>query len=918
VGLLGRRAEQEAVDALVVQARAGRSGTLLLRGEAGIGKTALLEYARALAKRSGFQVEAATGVESESHFAFAGLHQLCSPLLERIDALPDPQRSALGVALGLRSGMAPDRFLVGLAALNLLADASGRRPLLCLVDDAQWLDEASSQILAFVARRLSAERIALVFACRDPSGSDGESDLSTFAGLPELRLVGIDDTNARSLLVSALGTAVDERVRERIIAESRGNPLALLELPLSSGASQLAGGFELPDVTNVPLRVERSFTRRSADLPADSQMLLLVAAADPTGDATLVWQGAERLGITRDAVDAAEAAGLLEIDARVRFRHPLVRSAVYRAATPAERRRAHRALAEVTDVRADPDRRAWHRAHAVEGTDAEVAAELERSADRARARGGLAAAAAFLEQATRLTSEPAHRAKRALEAAYAKHVAGASEAALGLLDVAGQGSLNDLDSARMELLRVRIAFHLTRRDDVPAMALAAARQLAPLNPRLSRETYLDAIEAATLIGGHDYGRRLSSVADAARAAPPPPSPPQPADLLLDGLVSMFTGGYEASVPLLRLALEAFCREDPRPHRADRGGSDRWLWLASRAAAALFEDGLIRLLDERNVRVARDAGAFAALPSALVSLSSTLVLTGEFGRATEVATEAAAITQATGAAPLRYAQLFLAAWHGQQEETVELHKAIVDSGGRSVEASMADYALAVLRNGQGNYQGASDASARACQADQLTSISLALPELVEAASRAGQFERAAAAMAQLSSRAGASGTSWALGLEARSRALLSTGDRAGELYRDAIEHLERCRVATDLARAHLLYGEWLRREGRRQDARTELRTAHNLFVGMGAVTFAERAARELRATGENPRRRNAEPTDVLTASEIQIARLVATGATSREVAAQLFLSSRTVEAHLRNIFRKLSITSRRELREMKLP
>jgi DNA-binding CsgD family transcriptional regulator len=911
--LRGRRDEHETLRQMLVRARDGHSGVLVLRGEAGIGKTALLQDLGAGAGH-GFRTENVVGMESEAEFAFAGLHQLCAPLLARSRALPEPQQAALGVAFGLRDGAAPDRFLVGLAILNLLAEVAEDGPLLCVVDDAQWLDQASAQVLAFVARRVVAERVVLLFALRD-AGQGDPGDVDAFTGLPELRLHGLADTEARTLLATGVATSLDDEVRDRIIAEARGNPLALLELPRGVERAQLVGGFELPDVVSVPRRIEDVYRWRSNSLPAATRLLLLVAAAEPTGEAALLWRAAAHLDLTAEAAAPAEAAGLVEIDTRVRFRHPLVRSAVYQAATPPDRRRAHHALAAATDPQRHPDRRAWHRAQAVLGTDEDAAAELERSAGRARARGGLAAAAAFLHRAAELTPEPARRAARTLDAAHTTHEAGGSAAAAQLLEVAAQGPLDGVAGARLQLLRARIAFHLTRGGDVPGMLLDAATRLAPLDPALSRETYLHALDAAMIVSGPGDGRDVRKVAEAATAAPAPPGPPGPADLLLDGLVTTFTRGYAAGVPGLRRAVEAFRSE------GSTGDADgrRWLWLASRTAGGLLDAELAHLLAERNVRVTREAGAVAALPGALVFLSATQVTQGNFGYAAELAAESEAITQATGAAPRRYAQLLLAAWRGRRTETVELHAAMVREAARptGTEVALAYYALSVLHNGHGDYPVALAVAERACNAHELTHSSTALPELIEAATRAGEPERAADALEQLCSRAQASGTPFALGLAARSRALTSTGPAAEENYREAVDRLKNSRAATHLARAHLVYGEWLRREGRRHDAREQLRAAHEMLSGMGAEAFAARAARELRATGEHPRGRTAQPADALTAQELQIARLVATGSTSREVGTQLFLSPRTIEAHLRSVFRKLGITSRRQLRDLQL-
>jgi DNA-binding CsgD family transcriptional regulator len=913
--LVGRRAERDSIAHLLAGARAGRSGVLVVRGDAGIGKSSLLGHARTTAAATGFQVHHTVGVESETQFAYAGLHQLCAPLLEHAVALPEPQRAALDAAFGRHHDHAPDRFLVGLAILHLFAEVAERQPLLCLVDDAQWLDDASAQVLAFVARRVAAERMALVFVLRDdPDDPDG--DVRIFAELPELRLDGLNDADARALLTAAVHAPMDDRVRDRIVAEARGNPLALMELPRRVQPTQLAGGFELPDVLSIPHRIEESFQLRSACLPDETQLMLLLAAAEPTGDVALLWSAAAHLGLAPDAAAPAEAAGLLEIDIRVRFRHPLVRSAVYRASTPPDLRRAHGALAAATDPEIEPDRRAWHRAQSVLGSDEEVAAELERSAGRARARGGLAASAAFLHRAAELSPEPARRTRRALAAAHAKHEAGSTEAALELLDVAVTGSLDALQRARLELLRAQIAFHLTRGNDAPGMLLNAASALAPLDPDLSRKTFLHALDAAIITGPGGPGCRMATVARAACDAPRPTGSPSAADLLLDGLATSFTQGYDAGAPGLRRALEAF-RGDAHPSVAGDVDSLRWLGLASLVAVALFDDELSYVLKSRRVELAREAGALAMLPGGLASLSAMLVVMGDFGRAGELADDAIVLTRVTGAVPLRYAQLMLAAWRGHEAETNELHTdSIQQAAARELgtETSLAHYAMAVLDNGLGKYPAAQAAAALACEHDELASRSLALPELVEAAVRAGDPACAADALEQLSSLALASGTEWALGLLARSRALTSSGPAAEEHYLEAIERLSRCRMVSHLARTHLVYGEWLRRERRRQDAREHLRIAHDLLSNMGAEAFAARAARELRSTGEHPRQRTAQPTDALTANELQIARLVATGATSREVGAQLFLSPRTIEAHLRTIFRKLDITSRRQIKD----
>ncbi len=845
--LRGRVFERTRLERLVEDARGGRSAALVLRGEPGIGKTALLEYATGRA--FGLRLVRCAGVQSEMELPFAGLHQLCAPLLGRLDPLPEPQRDALRVALGLAAGPPADRFLVALAVLSLLSEAA---PVLCLIDDAQWLDRASAQALGFVARRLLAESVAMVFAVRSP-----EAELN---GLPELLLSGLDDEDARALLPGWL----DEHVRDRMIAETRGNPLALLELPVA------AGGFALPAAGGV----EEHYRQRLAGLEPGARRLLLLAAADPTGDATLVLRAAA------PAV-AAAPEDLLEIGARVRFRHPLVRSAVYGAATAPERRSAHAALAAATDPERDPDRRAWHRAHASAGPDAAVAGELIHSAGRAQRRGGIAAAAAFWERAVALTPDPAERAARALPGAEAKFAAGDLDAAAALLAIAQAGPLDELGLAHAQRMRAQIVFALRRGSEAPPLLAAAAEQLAPLSAPLARETYLEALVASI------YAGRLGTV----------PVVPLSSDPLALGLARRLSDGYSAAAPLLKHAL----RE--RPAALD------WSSFSYNIAAQdLWDDEAWFELASGQARVARAAGTLSLLPYALDHLAGHQIHAGELAHAEALWTEAARVR--AGALP--YIPLQLAAWRGEERAALAHAHAMTHGAmahGEGCALTVAEYATAVLYNGLGHYARALEAAEQAVAADDVATSSWALPELVEAAARAGRRELAAAALERLAERAQASGTAWARGLEARSRALVEARE---EHHVTAIEALER--LAAHRARARLGYGEWLRREGRRGDAREQLRAAHEAFDAMGARGFAERARRELQGTGGKASVLRGDAREALTAQEELIARLARAGRTNPEIGAELFLSPRTVEWHLHKVFAKLGISSRRGLQD----
>jgi DNA-binding CsgD family transcriptional regulator len=904
--LRGRRNEREALDRLLAGVREGESQVLVVRGEAGVGKSALLGYLLECA--SGCRIARVAGVESEMELAFAGLHQLCAPFLDRLEHLPGPQRDALATAVGLSAGQAPDRFLVGLAVLSLLAEVAEDAPLLCLVDDAHWLDRVSAQTLAFVARRLLAERVALVFAVREPS----EHEL---VGLRELVVGGLSDRDAGTLLDSVISGPVDEQVRERIVAETRGNPLALLELPRGMTPAELAFGFGLPETTPMASRIEEGFLRRLEPLPQQTRRLLLAAAVEPVGDVALLWRAGEHLGVGADAAGAAETAGLIELGARVRFRHPLVRSAAYRAADVHDLQEVHRALAEVTDPELDPDRRAWHRAHAAVGPDEAVAVELERSADRAQTRGGLAAAAALLEEAARLTLDPALRAQRALAAAQAKHEAGAPDAALALLAMAQAGPSDELRHARVDLLRAQIAFASRRGNDAPPLLLEAAKQLEPLDIELARETYLEAFIAAVIVGRLSRGADVGEVARAARALPASSTLLRAPDLLLDGLALQVTEGRAASTPILRQALSAFRSED-----SSTAEGLRWLWLAGRVAQDLWDDESWEVLCARHVRLARQAGALTVLPIALRSRIFVHSFWGELDDGAALTGEAQSVSEATGTQLAAYGAVALAALRGHEAEATGLIQATIDdvaSRGEGMGLGISHFAAALLYNGLGRYAEAFAAAESACEYDDLGVLAWALTELIEAAARSGRREIATAAVQRLSQTTRAGATDWALGVEARSRALVSEDDAAEPLYRDAIDRLGRTRVLVELARAHLLYGEWLRRASRRVDARAQLRTAHEMFGRIGADGFAERARRELLATGETVRKRTPETRDELTAQEAQIARLARDGRTNPEIGAELFISPRTVEWHLRKVFAKLDVSSRKEL-ESALP
>jgi DNA-binding CsgD family transcriptional regulator len=898
--LAGRRDELSVLGGLVHAVREGESRVLVVRGEPGVGKTTLLEHVAGQELRC--QVARAAGVQSEMELAFAGLHQLCAPMLGRVERLPLPQQDALRTAFGLVAGPPPDRFIVGLAALNLLSEVAGERPLICLIDDEQWLDQASAQVLGFAARRLGSDPVGLVFATRDPGAE--------LAGLPELEVDGLPEQDARALLDSALAGPLDEQVRDLIVAETRGNPLALLELPEGLSPAELAGGFGLPRAASLTGRVGHAFDRQLAALPTQTRRLLVLAAADPSGDRALVWRAARWLGIGVQAGEPAAEAELVEFGGRIRFRHPLARSAAYQSASRRERREAHAALAEVTDRVADPDRRAWHRAQATAAPDEEVAVELECSAGRAQARGGLAAAAAFLERSVALTADPARQAARALAAAQVSLQAGGFGNALDLLAAAEAGPLDEFSSARVDLLRGQVVFASGHTSDASTALLKAARRLEPFDLELARETYLGAWGAAILtVGGPGDGDVLLEICRSVRALPSPPDGPRPLDLALEGLALLITDGHAAAASTLQRAAKVLTSIPVEEVL-------RWGWVATRTSSAVWDYEGFHAISARQVQLVRDVGALAQLPLFLSQVGVARAWMGDFAGADAVAAESASVAARTGNRFPPHVVLLLRAMQGREAEaSAAIASAIEESAvsGQGAAATFAHWAAAVLHNGLAHYKEAASA-ARQAAANPFDPWSAlwALPELVEAAARLGDDELARSALDRLAVMTQPSGNDPALGIEARCRALLSDGADADDLYREAIDRLGLTRLRPELGRAHLLYGEWLRREGRRVEAREQLRTAHDMLAAIGLGAFAERARRELIATGEKVRKRGVETRDQLTPQEEQIAGLARDGRTNPEIAAQLFLSARTVEWHLGKVFGKLGVSSRREL------
>jgi DNA-binding CsgD family transcriptional regulator len=900
--LLGRAKECAALDRLVADVRRGEGRSLVLRGEAGIGKTALLEYL--LGRASNCTIAQAVAVESEMELPFASLHQLVAPFLSRLERLPPPQRQALEVVFGLTAGASPDRLLIGLGVLSLLSEASEDRPLLCVIDDAQWLDEASAWTLAFVARRLLAEPVGLVLAARS-----AERDLRHIS---KLEIAGLKDADARALLDSAVRVVLDEQVRDRIVVETRGNPLALLELPRGLTVTELAGGFGSAAGRDLSGRISDSFLGRLDALSDEAHQLVLLAAAEPTGDPLLLWRAAARLGIPRAAADDAEAQGLIAIADRVAFRHPLVRSATYRSAAVEDRRAVHFALAEATDKDADPDRRAWHLAASTAGPDEQIALELERSAARAQARGGLAAAASFLERAVVLTAAPAQRADRALAAAEASMRAGALDAAGRLLGNAEIGPLQELGRARVNLLRGKIALLSTWGSRATPLLLKAAEQLERIDPNLAREAYLDAWGAALFAGRFNTGEGLLEVSLAARSAPPPDGAPAASDLLLDGLAILVTEGYSAAAAPLKRA-SRMITEQPLSLEACL----RWGWLTTLPTYTLWDEERQHTDGTMQLETLRSAGALGPLIYALTTLDLLAVRCGDFVSAEESIAEIATLSEATGTVGPPQSAMRLAAFRGREPQARALIDSVREEAlamGQDVMVELTDWSLAVLFNGLGRYADVVAAARGAVEEDSRNPFisTWTAIEVLEAAARNGDPLLARAALERVAAETECAGSESALGILARSRALLSDGETADRLYQEATERLGRSRLRPDLARAHLLYGEWLRRGSRRVDARAQLRLAHEHFTAIGMEAFAERARIELLATGERVRKRTPETRDELTPQERQIATLARDGLSNPEIGGRMFLSTRTVEWHLRKVFAKLGIRGRGEL------
>jgi DNA-binding CsgD family transcriptional regulator len=903
-GLAGRADEQAALRGLLLSLGDGMSGALVLRGEPGIGKTALLEYLAGVAPDVDFAV--VSGVESEAGFAFAGLYRLLVPCLGRMDRLPEPQRLALGTALGLVDGPSGSPFFIGLAALTVLAEAAQDRPLVCVIDDAQWLDPESLEVLAFVARRVYAERLGIVFGVREPPR------LAMLEGIPELELSGLSPASAAELLVALAAGRVDPHVAAQIADRAGGNPLVLTEVGRELAEGRIPSGLLLNAPIPVGQRLETHFRDRVLDLPPDCRALLLLAAAGAAPAVT--WRAAALEGLGPEAALPAETGQLVAMTPELRFRHPLIRAAVYASAEPADRRRAHELLARATDARINPDLRAWHLAGAALAPDEDIAAELERCAEGARRRGGFLAEAEFLARSAELSPDPAGVAARTLAAAGAAVTGGAPLRAEALLD-AGEPAFEDpFVRAQAQRLRQRVRYLCGRPfGEMPIALLGAAKVLAPVDRGLARRTMLDAVELAIVTGRFISGVTVAEVGRAALALrADEDSNPGIDDLLLAGLATLAADGYVKAAPLLRRAVTAMASPD-----AVGAAVPLWFIDGVYATHALWDDRARHDWLERCERVARATGALHHLQQALTCLSTVEAQTGQLSSAEARGEDCHQLGLAIGFSPEKLAvnsNAELLAWRGL-DTAVQL---AADNGAAAAEYLHAGdikrpgyRALMVLHLSRGRYLDAFQVASRMRADDRLHFDNEALPNLVEAGVRSGHHDAAALALGELVQRASASGTSWALGLMARSQALLEPVDPE-PLYQRAINHLGKTTVITDLARAHLLYGEWLRRQKRRLDARDQLQHAHDLFTSMDAPAFAHRAGVELAATGARVHKHASGMVGDLTAQEARIARLAAGGATNQMIAAELFISSHTVGYHLTKAFRKLGVTSRQQL------
>jgi DNA-binding CsgD family transcriptional regulator len=902
--LVGREAERARLQCLLEKARKGLSAAMVVRGVAGIGKTTLVDDLGQSA--AGFRTLRIAGIESELELPYAALHALLLPHLERADRLPGPQRDAIGTAFGLVSGPAPNPFLVGMATLTLLADVAQSAPLLCTVDDAQWLDQASAQVLAFVARRILADQIVVVLCVRDPvAGGD------RFEGLPELYLGSLGEPESLALLVERVGR-IDRRVAQRVLSASGGNPLALIEFAGELSPAQLVGDSLVDEPLSLSARLEAAFARRVQALPASAQTVLLLASACTSGEPWRLWQAAAALGIHPDEALESELAEYLSLDEPIGFRHPLVRSAIYGSATPSQRRQVHQALAQVTDHVSDADRWAGHLAAAAPHPDERVAAEVERAAGRAHARGGYPAEATLLVRASRLTPDPARAAARSLAGAEAALLGGDAPRALAILGDA-EGSLST-PWLRAESLRVRAGSlaAVGRLAEAPYAFATAAKALEPLDPRAARVAWVGAVSSVVFTGGRAQDITTEEIALGGLAAPfAPGDRPTVDDRLLEAFAVRFTAGYVPAAPMLRDVLTEMSAAD---HPSDTFPGQTLLVML--AAQDLWDAGLAELVLRRLVRRQRDESALLALHFAYIVLQRNATWAGRLGAAATHGAAAAEIEAALGGHTFPdVAGLETAALRGDEAAVrarADELRAIADLTGIDQLVVASQLGCSVVAVGRGHYGEAMAAGRSVFDEDPVGYGTQVLPDLVEAAARAGDAGLAIAALERLTERAETSGTPWALGLLNRSQGVSSAGPAADAHFVAAVDFLGRAAQPLDLARAHLLYGEHLRRDRRPAEARDHLQQAYDMFATMGIDGFIDRTGSELQAAGGQVRPRTRTIPTRLTPQEAHVARLAASGATNREIAAETYISQATVAYHLTKAYRKLQVSSRRQL------